>query len=156
MKELSGQDVDKLAATEQESTDVAHDSFEFPIPSSPQGIAPHFASCPAPSIHRKLTVQIPQVKPCVGSADGGGILLQGSPLRECKTAVSSPSTPQSPPTPRTPQTPHTPVGPYRGPGSKPMSIDTHHSTTPQSRMSSVDVMEYDFINESDFSSLKSR
>lgn len=161
IKELSGQKVDNYAVTEEQSTDLGADSFEFPAQSSPQAIDPQFASCPPPSLYRKLTVPIPNrpaassVKPCVGSADGGSILLQGSPLREWKTSVSSPSTPQSPLTPQTPQTPQTPVGSYMGPGSKPMSIAAY-STTPQSRMSSVDVMEYDFINESDFSSLKSR
>jgi hypothetical protein len=139
-------DISGVAAPHE---NVASDSFAFSARSSPKCIAPHVASCPPRSVHRNLTVQIP----CVESADGSSILLQGSPLREWpKTSVSSPSTPQTPPTPKTPQTP---VGSYRGPGSKPMSIGKY-STTPQSRMSSVDVMEYDFINESDFSSLRSR
>lgn len=124
-------------------------------PESVHFIGPHFASCPQPFVHKKLTVQIPSrtpptAKPVYGSADGASILLQNSPLRERNSYFSSPS---APPTPRTPA-----GEPYTGPGSKPMSI-SNQSATPQSAgmtSSSVDVMEYDFINESDFSSLKGR
>lgn len=126
-------------------------------PPSLEFLSHHYGSCPQPSVNRKLTVNIPHrtsssVKPVYGSADGASILLQNSPVRERKISLSSPSTPQTPPTPRTPAGES-----YMGPGSKPMSI-SKQSTTPQSvgMTSSVDVMEYDFINESDFSSFRSR
>ena len=63
-------------------------------------------------------------------------------------------------TPSPALSPETPLGmSYPGmrsvPGSKPVVIRRYGSTSSREEQSSVDLMEYDLINESDFSSLRS-
>ena len=68
--------------------------------------------------------------------------------------------PDSRRTPSPALSPGTPLGmSYPGtrsiPGSKPVVIGKNGSTSSREEQSSVDLMEYDLINESDFSSLRS-
>ncbi|XP_048586036.1 lysosomal-trafficking regulator isoform X2 [Nematostella vectensis] len=111
------------------------------------------SSCPSIPMNHGLTVQIPECRTwsmapqgVSSSVDGDPILFHDNhypevdPIR-CPSSVS-------------PATPKTPVGSYLGPGSHPVSIDRKRMT-PREWNSSVDVQEYEFINESDFSSLRS-
>lgn len=97
---------------------------------------------------RNLSVTIPNLKRNEGLSSSA-LVLHESHLE-----------PDSKRTPSPCLSPGTPLGmSYPGmhsiPGSKPVVISKYGSTPSREEQSSVDLMEYDLINESDFSSLRS-
>lgn len=98
---------------------------------------------------KTLTVTIPNRKRSEGLSSSA-LVLHESHFWE----------PDSSRTPSPPLSSGTPLGmSYPGtrsiPGSKPVVIGKYGSTSSREEQSSVDLMEYDLINESDFSSLRS-
>ncbi|KAL9952715.1 hypothetical protein ACROYT_G040007 [Oculina patagonica] len=98
---------------------------------------------------RNLTVTIPPRKNSEGLSSSALVLHES---HFCE--------PDSRMTPSPVRSPGTPLGmSYPGvrsiPGSKPVVIRKYDSTPSREGQSSVDLMEYDFINESDFSSIRS-
>lgn len=98
---------------------------------------------------RNLTVTIPPRKNSEGLSSSALVLHES---HFCE--------PDSRMTPSPVRSPATPLGmSYPGvrsiPGSKPVVIRKYDSTPSREGQSSVDMMEYDFINESDFSSIRS-
>ena len=102
-----------------------------------------------PGGDRNLTLNIPPPKGSEGLSSSA-LVLHESHFWE----------PDSRKTPSPVRSPGTPLGmSYPGvrsiPGSKPMVIRKYDSTPSKEGQSSVDLMEYDFISESDFSSMRS-
>lgn len=98
---------------------------------------------------RNLSVTIPNLKRNEGLSSSALVLHESHFLE-----------PDSKRTPSPCLSPGTPLGmSYPGmhsiPGSEPVLISKYGSTTSREEQSSVDLMEYDLINESDFSSLRS-
>lgn len=95
---------------------------------------------------RKLTVFIPQRKVSEGLSSSALVLHEDHFLeRTPSSPVLSPGTPLATSYP----------GTRSIPGSKPVMIGRYGSTPSRDEQSSLDLMEYDMINESDFSSLRS-
>ena len=98
---------------------------------------------------RNLTVTIPDRKRSEGLSSSEHVLYESHFWDPDQRGTSSPIL-----------SPVTPLGmsyPEMGsiPGSKPMVIRKYGSTPSREEQSSVDLMEYDMINESDFSSFRS-
>lgn len=121
---------------------------------SPRGVG---CTDRSPKQIKSLTVQIPN--PCfagVVSSSGpycpeGSFLMHDVSLHEPNMRTGASPVHISPATPQTPSHPSTPSS-Y---GTKPMLIERFAAATPKEGQSSLDTTEYDFINESDFSSLRS-
>lgn len=96
---------------------------------------------------RNLTVTIPPRTGNEGLSSSALVLYEShfSDTRQTPSPIRSPGTPLGMSYP----------GVRSIPGSKPVVIRKYGSTPSRDGQSSVDLKEYDFINESDFSSLRS-
>lgn len=102
-----------------------------------------------PAGGRNLTVTIPPRQSSEGLSSSALVLHESHfwepDFRKTPSPVRSPGTPLGMSYP----------GVRSIPGSKPVVIGKYESTPSRELQSSVDLMEYDFINESDFSSIRS-
>ena len=136
----------RKAATEERdvlqssgSTEAAGGSHEF-LPKDPFTV---------PGGDRNLSVTIPSRRGSEGLSSSA-LVLHESHFWEADSR-NSPSPVRSPGTPLGMSYP----GVCSIPGSKPVVIRRYESTPSRESQSSVDLMEYDLISESDFSSLRS-
>lgn len=133
-------------ATEEREVFQFSDSIEAACGSQESLTKEGFA---VPGGDRNLTVTVPPPKGSEGLSSSA-LVLHESHFWE----------PDSRKTPSPVRSPGTPLGmSYPGvrsiPGSKPVVIRKYESTPSREGQSSVDLMEYDFISESDFSSIRS-